>query len=83
MTKSFFAIQDVLSERFFAPMLFDSEAVAKRWFSSYINGEESSVQAQNSQDFTLWKVGAYDESTGVIVADKHEIVNGRAVRKEM
>lgn len=82
MTKNFYAIQDVLSEKFFAPILFDSDEVAKRWFAAYINGQDDSIQAQNSQDFTLWKVGAYDEESGAIAADKHEIVNGRAVRKE-
>lgn len=82
MILNWYAIKDNLAEVFFAPMLFDNDEVAKRYFAAFINSKENDVISQNPQDYDFFKLGAFDRSTGDIAANKHLLVNGRSVKKE-
>lgn len=82
MILNWYSIKDELAEVFFAPMLFDNDDVAKRYFSAFINNKENEVVFQNPQDYSLFKLGAFDKLTGDIAANKHLLISGKSVKKE-
>lgn len=83
MILNWYSIKDELAEVFFAPILFDNDDVAIRYFSAFINNKENEVVFQNPQDYTLYKLGAFDKSTGDLAANKHLLVAGKSVKKEV
>lgn len=83
MILNWYSIKDELAETFFAPMLFDNDDVATRYFAAFINNKENEVVNQNPQDYSLYKLGAFDKSTGDIAANKHLLVTGKSVKKEV
>lgn len=82
MILNWYSIKDELADVFFAPILLDNDDVAKRYFAAFINSKENEVVSQNAQDYSFYKLGAFDQKTGDIAANKNLIVNGRSVKKE-
>lgn len=82
MILNWYSIKDELADVFFAPILLDNDDVAKRYFAAFVNGKSNEVVAQNPQDYSFWKLGAFDRKSGAIAADMHLICNGRSVKKE-
>lgn len=77
MIMKFYAVQDLLTERFMNPALSESDAVAIRQFRSHLNNIP--LWRDNSSDYDLWCLGSYDDETGKITPDMHKITNGRSV----
>lgn len=82
MILNWYSIKDELADVFFAPILLDNDDVAKRYFAAFVNGKENEVVSQNPQDYSFYKLGAFDRKTGAIAANKQLICNGRSVKKE-
>ena len=83
MILNWYSIKDELAEVFFAPMLFDNDDVAIRYFAAFINNHDNEVVFQNPQDYSFYKLGAFDKNTGDIAANKHLLVTGKSVKKEV
>ena len=81
MNLNWYSIKDELAETFFAPMLFERDEIAQRYFAAFINNKENEVINQNPQDYSLFKLGAFDNRTGDIAANKHLLVTGLSVKK--
>lgn len=77
MKLTFYAVKDLMTERFMNPALSESDAVAIRQFKSNI--EHINLWKDNPQDFDLWSLGTYDDETGEITAEMHKVVNGRSI----
>jgi len=60
------AIHDSKSELFSRPMCMRAYGEAERAFADVINDGQSDY-AKHPEDFTLFEVGAFDDSTGVVV----------------
>lgn len=82
MQRDYFAIRDNLANAFMTPVLFDNENMAIRWFTGVVNSkEQNEVIYNNPGDFELWKIGAYDNITGNLVANLDKLATGLSVKK--
>ena len=79
MTTTFFAVKDELAETFYAPSLFNTEAEAKRNFATAIN--QNPLWHDNASDFSLYKLGSFNDSTGLITTELQKVVSGHSVKK--
>lgn len=79
MKTTFFAVKDELAGTFYAPSLFNTEAEAKRNFATAIN--QNPIWHDNASDFSLFKLGSYDDSTGLITSELEKVVSGHSVKK--
>lgn len=78
----YYAIHDKKAEKYFIPVVFENDAVAVRWFTSVINGEEIIIK-DYPEDYTLEMIGKFDERTGIFTPDLKIIMSGTTVsRKE-
>ena len=62
-----FAVYDSQAEAYGMPMFFKAKGEAVRAFEQQVNRQEDSMIAQYPQDFTLFEIGEFDSSTGLIV----------------
>lgn len=82
MQRDYFAIRDNLANAFMTPVLFDNENMALRWFTGVVNTkEQNEVIYNNPGDFELWKIGAFDFTTGNIVGNLDKLATGLSVKK--
>lgn len=82
MQRDYFAIRDNLANAFMTPVLFDNENMAIRWFTGVVNSkEQNEVIYNNPGDFELWKIGAYDNVTGNLIANLDKLATGLSVKK--
>lgn len=58
------AIRDIKGA-FSAPQTFPTLGLAERQFADIANDDKSQVN-KYPQDFSLWKIGEYDEQTGIV-----------------
>lgn len=79
MIKGLYAIKDTKTT-FWSPFLHHNDLSATREFSSMVNSGNDLV-ANNVQDFELWKLGEYDDVTGVIISKVEFVCNGASVKK--
>lgn len=77
MITTLYAVKDELTQTFLKPAHFDTEEEAKRMFKSQINNIE--LWKDNSSDFSLYKVGTWDNETGTLIPIIEKIINGRSV----
>ena len=60
-----YAIRDTASEGFARPFFFQSEAMAVRSFCAAMTGGDEAM-ASNPDDFTLYRIGSYNDESGII-----------------
>lgn len=62
------AVRDQQSQLFTQPFTAASPGVALRSWANQLNDPDNrkSDQVQHPHDFTLWKIGEYDDQTGTI-----------------
>lgn len=65
MSKSVVAIRDLKASAFLYPHFEVSDGVSVRSFGDSVNDERSLI-SQHPQDYQLFKVGEFDERTGLI-----------------
>lgn len=76
-----FAVYDLASEHFSAPLLFANEAVARRWFENWCHEQKDKALVRDSRMFCI---GTYDDEVPAIASfdnPKH-IVDGTAFLEE-
>lgn len=85
MKCAIYAVKDELNEEFMNPMFVQenghSEDVARRNFATNVN--EIPIWRSNPSDWSLYKLGEFESTTGIFTSCKPDkIVGGRAVLKE-
>lgn len=77
MKLEFYCVKDELANEFLLPGLFKDENLAKRSFKTEVCNNP--LWKENSSDFSLFKLGSFDNETGEIVSKVEKIVGGRSV----
>lgn len=72
-----YAVKDNLNNTFMAPTTIKSDNEAIRAFKSQVN--KIDIWKDNPGDFSLYKVGYYDDETGTIEPGVEMIASGRSV----
>jgi hypothetical protein len=62
MIYKMFSVHDVKSEVYSTPYCFKATGEAVRWFSDSSNDEKSTLN-KHPEDFTLFELGEYDDSS--------------------
>ena len=75
-----FAVKDEMTNRFMEPQFARTDIEMTRIFTMQIN--DIKLWKDNSADYSLYKIGEYDEEKGFINNDIIKIIGGRSVRKE-
>lgn len=76
MILNFYAVKDLMTERFMNPALSQDDNVATRQFKSNIN--HIPLWQDNPSDFDLWCLGSFNEETGKIIYKPRKVINGRS-----
>ena len=79
MIHQIYGLKDNLANVFMQPQLFQNENVALRNFSEIING--TGIFKNNPGDFELWKLGEFDDQSGIIVPNPEKMATGLSVVK--
>lgn len=75
-----YAVKDELTNNFMQPTFIESDKEALRLFTYQVNNIDQ--WKFNSEDFSLYKIGTYDQATGTIVGIVPEkLSGGRSVVK--
>lgn len=72
-----FSIHDSKAEAFLPPFILPNEAMAKRVFAQCVNSDSHQFGA-SPPDYTLFRLGQFDDSTGQFLLErsKHSLGNG-------
>lgn len=77
MIQILYAVKDELTQTFLTPAYFNTEDEAKRMFKTQVNNID--LWKDNSSDFSLYKVGTWDNETGTLIPIIEKIISGRSV----
>lgn len=72
-----YAIKDDLRNMFHQPVYFKTEVEGARYFKTAINNNQD--LKFNSNDFSFWKLGSFDDESGVFISELSKEINGRSV----
>ena len=78
------AVRDVAASVYGNPFCVSSQGAAVRSFINEINSRSpESVMAAHYKDFDLYKIGEFDEATGIVVSFAPELLlRGTVARRE-
>lgn len=80
MKVTIFAVKDELTETFYNPIFIDERQIL-RLFETQIN---HTIWRDNPSDYSMYKLGEFDEKTGEIFPQIEKIAGGRSVwRKDI
>lgn len=68
-----YTIYDKKSGTWDKPFAARTHGEAERMFAQVLNGGDS-LLSQYPDDFSLWFVGKYDSTTGIIQGEKHQLI---------
>ena len=77
MTHNVYAVKDELQGVFLQPIYAESEKAALRDFKFKVNNIEQ--WKYNSADYSLFRLGTFDDATGIYTSDIEKIQGGRSV----
>ncbi len=81
MKLNVYCIYDVKAGIFNKPFFMTKDAMAVRSFSDIVNDDRSSI-CSHPEDYTLHRIGSYDDGTGVLEAGKIvSIANAGALKR--
>lgn len=76
-----YSVKDELTGKFMNPMFIEegehADSLAIRQFKSNINNIK--LWRDNPNDFSLWKVGAFNDEEGAALSTIEKIISGRSV----
>lgn len=67
IVQTIYAIRDIKAEHFLPPFISFNDNTASRQLSDAVNSEGHDFN-RNPADYSLWNLGSFDASTGVITA---------------
>lgn len=78
-----YSIYDAAAKAYMRPMFMQTDGLAMRVFKDAINSEEQSDISKHPEQFTLFKIGEFDDQKGVINStDKPELLaSGHEVKE--
>lgn len=76
--KKIYTVYDQKSEAYLQPFFMDTDGQATRAFSDLINDPQHEF-GKHSEDYTLFNIGTYDESTAQIVCGLSPISLGKGL----
>lgn len=76
MKREFYAVKDELAGVFMMPNLFNSKAEAERQFKTTMNNVD--LWRDNAADYSLYKIGEYDDATGELTSTIEKIGTGHS-----
>lgn len=83
MKKKLFVIKDTKADYYYPPQVFNNSLDAQRACENSVNGQQDSLFAKNSEDFSLFEIGTYDEKIGlVVVTEKVHVCDLVDLRKK-
>lgn len=68
MILKIFAIYDAKAEAYNQPFFLHNEGQATRGFSDAVN-DKNSIMGKHPADFTLFRIGTFDDSTSTITSE--------------
>jgi hypothetical protein len=74
-----FAARDAKAEIYGTPMFFPTVGLATRAFSEQANNPESMI-CKHAEDFCLFRIGEYDQDTGLLTPLPAPEINGPRYR---
>lgn len=77
MIVQIYAVKDELAQRFKYPQYFQSKEEALRDFKTNMN--ETTLWRSNPGDFNLYRLGEYNDETGIYKSELELICGGRSV----
>lgn len=77
MILTIFAIKDDLRNMFLSPQYFKTEVEGARYFKTAINNNND--LKYNASDFSFWKLGTFDDESGIFTSEVSKEINGRSV----
>lgn len=81
MKNIIFSIYDQKAKAYLTPFFAVTEGLAIRMFSGTINTEDNYI-SKNPEDFTLYKIGEFDDSNGTITpCDPEALTNGLRMKE--
>lgn len=77
-----YSAKDELAGRFMQPLFMEADEIAIRWFKDVLNNTR--LWKDNASQFNLYKIGTYNENTGVIngLLGVEMIAGGQSVKEE-
>lgn len=76
-----YAVKDELTNKFMQPTFIESENEALRLFKYQVN--DIGLWKSNASDYSLFKIGTYDQATGTVIGIQPEkVIGGRSVLNE-
>lgn len=75
-----YALKDV-KVGFWKPFTQPNDAVAQREFDNLVNASNDSFIVQNYEDLELYKLGEFDDETGVLKSKVRYMLKGVDVKK--
>ena len=77
MIYNMYTVKDELTNNFKAPVLMMNDSEALRQFKGQVNNIQ--LWKDNPSDFSLYKVGTFDEEKGEIIPEMEKLAGGRSV----
>ena len=76
-----YAVKDELTNKFMQPTFIENENEALRLFKFQIN--DIGLWKANASDYSLFKIGTYDQASGTVIGIQPEkVIGGRSVLNE-
>ena len=75
MQINIYAFRDAKSENLTIPFYMQNDAMAQRAFADMVNDPEHQF-GKNPEDYTLVKLGTYDDNDGTLYSDMEIVTDG-------
>lgn len=72
-----YAVKDELTNKFMQPFYYETDSEATRTFKTNVNNIK--IWHDNPSDYSLYRLGSFDQSNGNITSELEKVVNGRSV----
>lgn len=83
MKLTMYAIFDHVAKVYTQPFYAHNQGMAIRIFTDNVNAQEENHLTRHSEQFTLYKIGEYDDHEGKITPnDPDYVISGKDVREE-
>lgn len=79
MKLNIYAVFDSKAAAYASPFFMQRDTMALRAFTDLTNDRQSSIN-KHPEDYSLWKIGSYDDDTGLVESCKlHSIANAASL----
>ena len=82
MLLKIYSVYDEKAGAYLPPFYMQNDAVAVRAFRNSVQDEEHNFH-KNAEDYTLFRLGAWDDNTGETVEEIEAVASGRHLKGEI